>query len=263
MAAVPRNLLHTDPPNYEFDPFPPALQDNLFSSPAQRLPWSGGGEISGAGAGRREAGANMHPDIRRQIEARVRAELLRLQRAGVWGAGAAVGAFLAAGAPAAEAPAAGAPVVEAAGNDPAAEADRVLNDPNPFAQAVRDAAAIGLTMADLDEIAASIAEEHPELAAAAVREATEMVDDDAWRAGIAEQAAAPGVMGYLRGLFGGGMSPSRRREMMEEYGDRYSDEDEEDDQFEDADEFGEEDDDFEEADEFEDADDFEGGVARQ
>ncbi|KAK3297864.1 transcriptional repressor TCF25-domain-containing protein, partial [Chaetomium fimeti] len=40
MAAVPRGMLHAASPNFEFDPFPPAREANLFSSPAQSLPWA-------------------------------------------------------------------------------------------------------------------------------------------------------------------------------------------------------------------------------
>ncbi|EAQ86846.1 hypothetical protein CHGG_08099 [Chaetomium globosum CBS 148.51] len=57
MAAVPRNLLHAASPNFEFDPMPPPLADNVFSSPAQRLPWSSlAGVGAGAGAGVGERG---------------------------------------------------------------------------------------------------------------------------------------------------------------------------------------------------------------
>lgn len=39
MAAVPRQLLHTASPNFDFDPLPPARDENVFSNPAQRLPF--------------------------------------------------------------------------------------------------------------------------------------------------------------------------------------------------------------------------------
>jgi len=39
MSAVPRNM-HRPEINYQFDPIPPPEHDNIFTSPAQRLPWS-------------------------------------------------------------------------------------------------------------------------------------------------------------------------------------------------------------------------------
>ncbi|KAH6620795.1 transcriptional repressor TCF25-domain-containing protein, partial [Chaetomium sp. MPI-SDFR-AT-0129] len=40
MSSVPRQILHTAVPNFEFDPLPPAQETNLFTAPAQRLAWS-------------------------------------------------------------------------------------------------------------------------------------------------------------------------------------------------------------------------------
>lgn len=39
MAVVPRNMLHAAP-NFDFDPLPPAKEDNIFSSKSQELPWA-------------------------------------------------------------------------------------------------------------------------------------------------------------------------------------------------------------------------------
>jgi hypothetical protein len=38
MSAVPRNMLHASP-NFDFDPLPPAKEENLFSSEQQMAPW--------------------------------------------------------------------------------------------------------------------------------------------------------------------------------------------------------------------------------
>ncbi|KAL8365115.1 hypothetical protein RB595_004095 [Gaeumannomyces hyphopodioides] len=40
MALVPHALMHASP-NFDFDPLPPPLEENIFSSVAQRLPWDG------------------------------------------------------------------------------------------------------------------------------------------------------------------------------------------------------------------------------
>ncbi|EAA27066.1 hypothetical protein GE21DRAFT_2889 [Neurospora crassa] len=40
MSAVPRKMLHTASPNFDFDPLPPPKEDNIFSSPTQKMPWS-------------------------------------------------------------------------------------------------------------------------------------------------------------------------------------------------------------------------------
>ncbi|KAL2265264.1 hypothetical protein VTJ83DRAFT_6364 [Remersonia thermophila] len=39
MSAVPRLMLHTAEPNFEFDPLPPPEAENVFSSEIQRFPW--------------------------------------------------------------------------------------------------------------------------------------------------------------------------------------------------------------------------------
>ncbi|CAK7229349.1 hypothetical protein SBRCBS47491_007215 [Sporothrix bragantina] len=38
MALVPQDMLHAAP-NYDFDPLPPPLEQNIFSSPSQKRPW--------------------------------------------------------------------------------------------------------------------------------------------------------------------------------------------------------------------------------
>ncbi|GAO13319.1 hypothetical protein UVI_02013320 [Ustilaginoidea virens] len=43
LAAAPRHLLDGQP-NYEFDPLPPAEEDNIFTGQGTRLPWRGRGE---------------------------------------------------------------------------------------------------------------------------------------------------------------------------------------------------------------------------
>ncbi|KAK4204734.1 transcriptional repressor TCF25-domain-containing protein [Triangularia verruculosa] len=59
MSLVPRKMLHNASPNFEFDPLPPAENENIFSSETQKLPWR---SDSTAGRGpltidpRREAG---------------------------------------------------------------------------------------------------------------------------------------------------------------------------------------------------------------
>lgn len=40
MMLVPHALMHASP-NFDFDPLPPPLEENVFSSVAQRLPWEG------------------------------------------------------------------------------------------------------------------------------------------------------------------------------------------------------------------------------
>ncbi|KLU80967.1 Nulp1-pending protein [Magnaporthiopsis poae ATCC 64411] len=40
MTLVPHALMHASP-NFDFDPLPPPLEENVFSSVAQRLPWEG------------------------------------------------------------------------------------------------------------------------------------------------------------------------------------------------------------------------------
>lgn len=40
MSAVPRKILHTASPNFDFDPLPPPKEDNIFSSPTQKMPWA-------------------------------------------------------------------------------------------------------------------------------------------------------------------------------------------------------------------------------
>ncbi|KAK4189876.1 transcriptional repressor TCF25-domain-containing protein [Podospora australis] len=44
MTLVPRKMLHTASPNFDFDPLPPKEADNIFSSDVQRSPWRSGGE---------------------------------------------------------------------------------------------------------------------------------------------------------------------------------------------------------------------------
>jgi len=41
MALLPPSILHSpDTPNFDFDPLPPPREQNIFSSPAQHLPWA-------------------------------------------------------------------------------------------------------------------------------------------------------------------------------------------------------------------------------
>ncbi|KAK1778159.1 transcriptional repressor TCF25-domain-containing protein [Copromyces sp. CBS 386.78] len=40
MSAVPRKILHTASPNFDFDPLPPPKEENIFSSPTQKMPWA-------------------------------------------------------------------------------------------------------------------------------------------------------------------------------------------------------------------------------
>ncbi|KAK1832687.1 transcriptional repressor TCF25-domain-containing protein [Podospora conica] len=46
MSAVPRPMLHASP-NFDFDPLPPAKEDNLFSSAQQMAPWDPAGPPPG------------------------------------------------------------------------------------------------------------------------------------------------------------------------------------------------------------------------
>ncbi|KAJ9149806.1 Nulp1-pending protein [Pleurostoma richardsiae] len=49
MAKVPRKMLHATP-NFDFDPLPPAKEDNVFSSDIQMLPWEAPGNLMFEGA---------------------------------------------------------------------------------------------------------------------------------------------------------------------------------------------------------------------
>jgi hypothetical protein len=76
MSSVPRQMLHTAVPNFDFDPLPPAEHDNIFSSGTQRLPWSTteSDRATGPGGGRREdmqaAVARLRREIEREVEDR-------------------------------------------------------------------------------------------------------------------------------------------------------------------------------------------------
>ncbi|KAL2175339.1 transcriptional repressor TCF25-domain-containing protein [Thermothelomyces heterothallicus CBS 202.75] len=77
MSAVPRGMLHTAVPNFDFDPLPPPEEANTFSSETQRLPWrvtqaerarSAVGQLPGM----RAAIARLREEIEREVEERVR-----------------------------------------------------------------------------------------------------------------------------------------------------------------------------------------------
>ncbi|KAI5864354.1 DUF654-domain-containing protein [Durotheca rogersii] len=63
MGLVPRELVSA-PVNWEFDPFPPPCEDNLFSHESQKLPWSPESIDGWLGAG----GPNEGLDLRRILE---------------------------------------------------------------------------------------------------------------------------------------------------------------------------------------------------
>ncbi|KAL2116449.1 hypothetical protein VTJ04DRAFT_8617 [Mycothermus thermophilus] len=61
MAKVPRLMLHTHEPNFDFDPLPPKEEENVFSNEMQKIPWkinsnssvpsSSGASAAGGGGG--------------------------------------------------------------------------------------------------------------------------------------------------------------------------------------------------------------------
>ncbi|SPQ20448.1 7399bb83-4f5b-4dd3-b05f-8d32c8fce76b [Thermothielavioides terrestris] len=79
MVAVPRQMLHAAP-NFDFDPLPPPLAENVFSSEAQRRPWLAVDHDAAraaffAGAGReademRAAAARLMEELRLEVEER-------------------------------------------------------------------------------------------------------------------------------------------------------------------------------------------------
>ncbi|KAK4122794.1 DUF654-domain-containing protein [Parathielavia appendiculata] len=81
MSAVPRQMLHSAVPNFDFDPLPPPREQNVFSSSTQQLPWTTieNERISASGGRRREdlqaAVARLREEIEREVE-----EQLRMRR---------------------------------------------------------------------------------------------------------------------------------------------------------------------------------------
>lgn len=70
MRHVPSSMLHADP-NFDYDPLPPPLEENIFSSPFQSLPWRRargedvGSNSEGGGAGARAAGSR--PELEEEL----------------------------------------------------------------------------------------------------------------------------------------------------------------------------------------------------
>jgi hypothetical protein len=83
MSSVPRQMLHTAVPNFDFDPLPPAEHDNIFSSDTQRLPWSTteNDRATGPGGARREDMQAAVARLRREIEREVEERRARRQEA--------------------------------------------------------------------------------------------------------------------------------------------------------------------------------------
>ncbi|KAL1840921.1 hypothetical protein VTJ49DRAFT_7619 [Mycothermus thermophilus] len=87
MSAVPRLMLHTAEPNFDFDPLPPPENENVFSSEIQRLPWfmtsnpNHRVEVGGGGGG----GVDMPVAdwLRQRIQRGMAARAERLRRRGV------------------------------------------------------------------------------------------------------------------------------------------------------------------------------------
>ncbi|KAH6699345.1 hypothetical protein VD0002_g4727 [Verticillium dahliae] len=82
MAGVPRHLLGQQP-NYEFDPLPPPLADNIFSSEGVQLPWRENDGHGGSAALDTPAG--------REFAMRLQRRMARAQARGAAGGGAAMG----------------------------------------------------------------------------------------------------------------------------------------------------------------------------
>ncbi|KAK4139145.1 ribosome quality control complex subunit 1 [Dichotomopilus funicola] len=98
MSSVPRQMLHTAIPNFEFDPLPPAQETNLFTAPAQRLAWSateierarqdaGNRPAMLAGPGARALLAQLRGEIEGAADERLRRMGQEDRRRGVGGAG--------------------------------------------------------------------------------------------------------------------------------------------------------------------------------
>ncbi|KAK4040326.1 transcriptional repressor TCF25-domain-containing protein [Parachaetomium inaequale] len=85
MSSVPRQMLHTAVPNFDFDPLPPAEEENIFSSPAQRLAWTST-EVERA-RGMQAAVARLREEIEREVQARVRRRRADAERRGEVAAG--------------------------------------------------------------------------------------------------------------------------------------------------------------------------------
>ncbi|CRK21398.1 hypothetical protein BN1708_013096, partial [Verticillium longisporum] len=82
IAGVPRHMLGQQP-NYEFDPLPPPLADNIFSSEGVQLPWR---ENDGGGGS-----AALDTPAGREFAMRLQRRMARAQARGAAGGGAAMG----------------------------------------------------------------------------------------------------------------------------------------------------------------------------
>lgn len=64
MRHVPPSMLHADP-NFDYDPLPPPLEENIFSTPFQSLPWRRARERN---AGVNEGGTDLEEELARFAE---------------------------------------------------------------------------------------------------------------------------------------------------------------------------------------------------